>query len=122
MPAPPEGEVAAYYARLPGPLRDLALDLDALARAALPGVEARIRYGVPFYVARAPVCYVSVARAHVTFGLLRGADVPDASGLLTGTGKSDIRKATFRPGEPLPRSVVAGWLREARRLDAQGAG
>lgn len=113
-----EEEVARYYARLAGPVRDVALELDALARASLPRVRVGMKWAVPFYSLRGPVCYVSAAKKHVTFGLVQGADVPDASGRLVGTGKSPIRKAVFPAGEPVPKSLVRGWLRGAKRLDA----
>jgi hypothetical protein len=111
--------VEAYYDRLPLPIRATARTLGALAREALPGARAIIRYGVPFYCLREPVCYVSAAKAHVTFGLTRGVEVPDRSGLLTGTGRSPIRKATFRVGDPVPEATVRAWLRHARRLDEE---
>ena len=113
-----EDEVARYYARLPGPVRDVALGLDALARASLPDVRVGVKWSVPFYSLRGPVCYVSAAKKHVTFGLVQGIDVPDASGRLVGTGKSPIRKAVLPAGEPVPKALVRGWLREAKRLDA----
>lgn len=114
--------MARYYARLPLPTRLVAAELDHLARAALPGAAVGIKWRVPFYALREPVCYVSAASRHVTFGLLRGIDVPDASGLLTGTGRSPIRKAVFPAGEDVPRATVRGWLRHARRLDATSGG
>lgn len=113
-----EEAVSRYYARLPGPVRDVATELDGLARSALPDARVGIKWAVPFYSRKGPVCYVSAARKHVTFGLVQGADVPDDSGRLVGTGKSPIRKAVFIVGEPVPRTVVRGWLRHAKRLDA----
>lgn len=110
--------MAAYYARLPGPVRDVALELDRLARATLPRARVGIKWSVPFYALRGPVCYVSAAKRHVTFGLVQGAEVPDASGRLTGTGRSPIRKAVFPVLEPVPRPIVRGWLQAARKLDA----
>lgn len=111
--------VRAYYARLDLPVRVVARQLDALARAELPGARAGIKWAVPFYYLRGPVCYVSAAKRHVTFGLLRGVDVEDASGRLVGTGKSPIRKATFAAGADVPERTVRAWLRQARRLDAK---
>jgi hypothetical protein len=116
--APAAKEVAAYFERAPLPVRVTAKELDALVHAVLPNVVAGIKWSVPFYALKGPVCYISVARTHVTFGLLQGVDVSDASGRLIGTGKSPIRKAIFSAGEPVPRATVRAWLRDARRLDA----
>lgn len=112
-----EDDAERYLARLPLPVRVVARSLDALAREELGGPRVGIKYGVPFYALREPVCYVSAAKRHVTFGLLRGVEVEDASGLLTGTGKSPIRKAVFPAGADVQERVVRGWLRQARRLD-----
>lgn len=116
--APGEDAVERYYARLALPVRVIARELDALARGALPGCVVGIKWSVPFYARKGPVCYVSAARAHVTFGLLQGVDIPDGTGRLSGTGKSPIRKAVFRAGAPVPRGSVKRWLAHARRLDA----
>ena len=116
--APDAAAVRAYYAALDLPVRALARSLDALVREELPGVKAGVKWRVPFYFLKGPVCYVSAARRHVTFGLLQGDAIPDETGLLTGTGKSPIRKATLRVGEALPEAAVRAWLREARRADA----
>ena len=109
--------VERYFDKLSLPVRIVARDLDALARKGLPGCRVAIQYGVPFYSLRGPVCYISAAKEHVTFGPLRGVDVEDGSGRLRGTGKSPIRKAVFPAGEPAPKAVVRGWLQAARRLD-----
>ena len=117
----PEDEkaVQAYYDRLALPVRLVARELDALVRAAVPDARLGMKWSVPFYSRKGPICYVSAAKKHVTFGLLKGVDVADASGRLVGTGKSPIRKAVFPAGEPVPKTLVRGWLREAKRLDAR---
>lgn len=115
--APDERAVARYYAGKPGPVREVALALDAIVRKELPGVTAGMKWAVPFYVRKGPVCYVSVAKKHVTFGLLHGEKVPDPSGLLTGTGKTTIRSTRFLPFEPVPKGDVRAWLRASRKFD-----
>jgi hypothetical protein len=114
---PDEDKVARYYASKPAPVREVALELDAIVRKEIPGVKAGIKWAVPFYVRKWPVCYVSVGKRHVTFGLLHGERIPDASGLLAGTGKSTIRSAKFRPSDPIPKAAVRGWLKASRKFD-----
>ncbi|HUR69478.1 MAG TPA: DUF1801 domain-containing protein [Candidatus Thermoplasmatota archaeon] len=115
--APDEVAVERYLAKMPLPTRVVAIELDALARAAIPRMTIGIKWSVPFYAKKGPICYLSAAKEHVTFGLVQGAGIPDASGLLVGTGKSPIRKAIFPAGEPVPRAIVRAWLRHAAKLD-----
>ena len=115
--APDEKKVERYYAKVALPIRILAKEIDAIARKELPGCTIGMKYGVPFYSLRGPVCYVSCSKKHVNFGILMGAYVEDASGRLEGTKKTEIRKAIFEPDEPLPKAIVRGWLKQARKLD-----
>lgn len=114
---PDRAAIERYFARMPLPTRVVALELDALVRAALPRATMGIKWGVPFYARKGPVCYISAAQRHVTFGLLQGAEIPDASGRLTSTGKSPIAKAVFKAGDPVPTAEVRAWLKRAVALD-----
>jgi hypothetical protein len=48
----------------------------------------------------AAFAYVNVYRAHVNVGFFHGASLPDAAGLLQGTGKY-MRHVKVRPGMPV---------------------
>ncbi len=109
--------VKAYFAALPLPVRCVARQLDAWVREEIPEVTVGIKWRVPFYALTGPVCYVSGAKNHVTFGIVKGDHVEDASGLLTGTGKSPIRKAIFKANTDVPEATVRTWLRAAREAD-----
>jgi len=109
-------EVDAYLARLPLPARVLADELRALVHRHAPGAREAIRYGVPFFLlGDEPLCYVSAARTHVTFGFAQGDRIADASGRLVGTGRSPIRKATLALDEPVPPEAAA-WVAQAAAL------
>jgi len=97
---PDEAAVASYLAKLPLPVRLVAADLDALARAAIPDAVVGIKWSVPFYARKGPICYLSAAKEHVTFGLLKGVDVAarcDLGGRLR-RGISRVPRATWRSG------------------------
>lgn len=113
---PDPGAVRAYYDGLDLPVRLLAKRLDRLVRDSLAGVNVGIKWSVPFYFLTGPVCYVSAAKRHVTFGLIHGHRIDDRHGRLAGTGKSPIRKATFRVDDD-PEAAVRDWLRQSRKLD-----
>ncbi|MGB0652978.1 MAG: DUF1801 domain-containing protein [Thermoplasmatota archaeon] len=84
-----------------------------------PDVVEGIAWGVPFYFRKGPLCYTSAAKTHVTVGMARGMEIDDVSGLLQGTGKSPIRKATVKLRDGLP-DAFADWLEQALALDEEG--
>lgn len=114
---PDEKAVERYFEKLALPIRIIAKELDAIARKELRGCTIGMKWSVPHYGLRGPVCYISAAKKHVNFGLHQGINVPDPSGLLEGTKKSPIRKVIFPAGAEVPKAVVRGWLREAKKVD-----
>lgn len=113
MRANRSAEVDAYLARAEGPVRALAQALrDALHGAA--ALDERIRYGCAFFQQDGrDVAYLSTARRHVTLGFPEGARLQDEGALLSGTGRSDVRRLVLRPGEPLPLEEIVALVAEA---------
>lgn len=110
--------VDAYLARLNPPQRRLAFLVRALVHEEAPGATEAISWGVPFFFLEDGICYVSAARTHVTLGFPNGIRVKDASGLLVGTGRSPIRKATLPLDAEPPVEVLRDWVRQAVALAA----
>lgn len=100
-------------------------DLDERQRALCNAVRDHVKqdsdvlefiaWGIPCYWADGPLCYTSAAKTHVTVGIFRGIEIQDASGLLVGTGKSPIRKATVKLNQELP-GAFADWIAQAKSL------
>jgi hypothetical protein len=66
--------------------------------------------------------YVNAFRDHVNVGFFRGAELPDANGLLEGTGKF-MRHVKLRPGQPVDDAALSRLVRVAyadmqRRVEA----
>lgn len=110
-------DVEALLAAVEGPVGDLARRLRATVREEVPRVLEGIKWRVPFFFLEGPLCYISPARAHVTFGIARGTEVRDPWGLLSGTGRSPITRAVLRPDRPYPEPALRDWLRQAVALD-----
>lgn len=67
--------------------------------------------------------YVNAFRDHVNVGFFRGAELPDANGLLEGTGKF-MRHIKLRPGQQIDEAALRRLVRIAyvdmkRRLRAE---
>ncbi|MGM9484712.1 DUF1801 domain-containing protein [Roseateles sp. NT4] len=64
--------------------------------------------------------YVNAFTSHVNVGFFKGAELPDPTGLLQGTGKS-MRHVKLRPGEPVDENalralIAAAWADMDARL------
>ncbi|HWG92584.1 MAG TPA: DUF1801 domain-containing protein [Candidatus Thermoplasmatota archaeon] len=110
-------DVRAYLQRLAPEQRRVATHLRALIRDEVPDVREGILWAIPFYWRKHPFCYVSPAKRHVTLGFPLGVGINDATGLLTGTGKSTIRKAVLKLKEDVPEEAVRDWLQQAIAID-----
>jgi hypothetical protein len=76
-------------------------------------------------IADAAFGYVNAFRHHVNVGFFRGAELPDAEGLLEGTGKF-MRHVKLRPGQriddvALEKLVHAAYADMRRRVEAEVA-
>ena len=113
-------DVVAYIDALAPAQRAHVAAMREHARALDGAVVECIAWGVPFWFRNGPLCYASAAKTHVTLGIARGIEVDDRHGLLTGTGKSPIRKAVVKLQDPFPTAAVADWLQQALALDEAG--
>ena len=73
----------------------------------------------------AAFAYVDAFTRHVNVGFFEGAELPDPSGLLQGTGKS-MRHVKLRPGEDVDAAALHALIADARadmraRVDAEAA-
>ena len=109
-------DVLAYIADLEPAQHAHVETMRALVRLD-PDVVECLAWGVPFWFRRGPLAYASAAKAHVTLGLARGVELDDRFGLLSGTGKSPIRKAVVKLNAPFPEAAVRDWLEQAIQLD-----
>ena len=110
--------VDAYIEGLGGARAELVQGLRELVREAVPEAKEAIYWGVPFFFIGGPICYLSAARKHVTFGLTRGDEIAGDSGLLEGTGATSIRKATIKLHSPVPEAAIRDWLVQSVMFDA----
>jgi hypothetical protein len=112
-----------HAARLPPLVRALVDELRALIGEAAPGATSALKWGIPWFeLDGAMFCAVAGFRAHANL-ILPGAPgtYADPEGLLEGEGKTG-KHLKLRPGEPLPRAAIRGWLRTAVERARAGGG
>ncbi len=111
--------VDAYIADQDEPQRIILERIRAIVKED-PDVVEGIAWGIPCYFRKGPYCYTSSAQRHITFGLFRGIEIHDPSGLLSGTGKSPVAKCVIKLKDGVPEEALRAWLEQAVMLDERG--
>lgn len=98
-------------------LREVVEGVRALVRETVPDVAETVNpWGVPTFDFKGPMCYLSVASKHVTFGFYRGTSLDDPTSLLEGVGKN-LRHVKVRKVEDLKNDGLRVLVRAAARLN-----
>ncbi len=126
-----EDPFEAILARGAPPIQDLANQARALIRSAYLAVvevpwprQGIAGYGVGPKKMSEQFCYIAVFKNHLNLGFYYGAELPDPSGLLEGTGQL-LRHIKIRtPGQlddPALRQLIEAASRHLPRLKMKGS-
>jgi hypothetical protein len=88
--------------------------LDVAKRAA-PDASVSIKWGQPVVDHGGPMAFIKVAKAHVTFGFWRGAQLADPAGVLEGGDRMKHVKITSP--DALDEKALSAFVREAAALN-----
>ncbi len=90
----------------PEVLRPIATQWFKAIKTCGPDVQDIFHDGHPIgCVEDTPFAYVNAFKHHVNLGFFQGADLPDETGLLEGTGKR-MRHIKLRPGETQDEAAI----------------
>jgi|SRR5215471_12234350 len=115
-----DATVAKYIADAPAPARKMLRELRAAIRAAAPGAEEKLSYGMPYYSYHGRLIYFAGFKNHIGLYVMGAARNAYAKELK----KYQISKATlhFPVGSPLPLGLVKKLVRfQARENRAAAA-
>lgn len=105
--------IDAWMMNHPGELGGIAEHWFNVIRQCGSDVRELIHDGHPTAcIDDAGFAYVNAFTAHVNVGFFRGAEIPDPSGLLVGTGKW-MRHVKLRPGTPIDAIALAKLIEKA---------
>jgi hypothetical protein len=118
--------IAQWTARQDPALRPVVDAIRPLVKRVLPHFAEYVdRSGVIRYgrttAARDCLVYLTGHRDHVNLGFFHGADLPDPTGILEGTGKQ-IRHITLRTVADARRPAVRAVLHALAQRERKGAG
>jgi hypothetical protein len=86
-----------------------------IASAAAPDATLSIKWSQPVIEQGGPLAFIKVAKAHVTFGFWRGAELADPDAVLEGGDQMKHVKITGLDG--VEESRLAAFVRAAVRLN-----
>jgi hypothetical protein len=112
--------VDAWFADQDKGLRDLSEAARALLDEALPGARQALKWGYPTWVGAGNVVSVMAFPDHLNLQFFRGAELPDPTDALDGTGKG-MRHVKVHHVRELRTPAVKALVRAAWRLDQQEA-
>jgi hypothetical protein len=109
--------IDSYVDAKPAELRDVAEKLRKLIKKTVKGTKESVNpWKIPTFESNGPMCFFTVGKYHVTFGFLRGTSLPDAAGLLEGTGKN-LRHVKLRTAEDVSEPALKKLIDAAARLN-----
>lgn len=94
---------------------DIVRSLLTMARKVAPKATISIKWGQPVVEENGPVAFIKVAKAHVTFGFWRGAQLADPKGLLEGGER--MKHVKIASPDALDERALSAFLRQAVSLN-----
>lgn len=111
--------VDAYIARSAEFARPILTHLREVVHAACPEVEETLKWSMPSFTYKGLLCGMAAFKAHCTFGFWKGALIMDRNGARADDAMGQFGRITGVSSLP-PRKVLAGYVKEAMRLNDEG--
>jgi hypothetical protein len=111
--------VEAYIdAKVSGWQAEAARRLVALVARVVPEAAAVIKWGQPVFEIEGPFAWLRPAKAHVSFGFWRGAEIADPKKLLEGSGDrmAHVKLASL---DAIDEAALGAMLEQAARLNRE---
>jgi uncharacterized protein YdeI (YjbR/CyaY-like superfamily) len=111
--------IDAYIAQSAGFAKPILNHLRKVVHSACPDVEETLKWGMPSFMYRGKIlCGIAAFKQHAAFWFWRGTRLDDPEGYLgkTGSAMGNFGRITSLAGLP-PRRVIAGFIKQAMRLN-----
>ena len=90
--------------------------LIAAVKQAAPKAEFAVKWGQPVFSVNGPVGFLRPAKAHVTLGFWRGAELDDPDGVLEGSG-SRMKHLKLGEDDAVDPKRIAAWVKQCVALN-----
>ena len=104
-------EVEEYITQYPDEYVAIMLRLRALIYEVVPEATEAIKWSMPHFILKYPVCYIRGCKNHVTLAFHDGRMLNDPDGILLGTGKQ-MKYLKFRNLDEVNEEMLKRWILE----------
>ena len=104
-----DSKVLAEFRPVVAAIRSLMLEC-------APDAQEVISYGIPMYIQKVTLAWISPSKKGITFGFMRGASFEDRYGLLRGVGKHSKHVKMKNVGE-VNKPALRYFIKQALKLD-----
>ena len=99
--------------------RPILTHLREVVHGACPEVEETVKWGMPHFQYKGMLCAMASFKAHCTFGFWKGRLIVDRGGENAEAAMGQFGRITSVAELP-PKRVLAGYVKEAMRLNDEG--
>ena len=96
--------------------RPVVAAIRSLMKDSAPGAQEVISYGIPMYMQKRPLAWISPNKQGITFGFMRGAGFEDRYGMLRGVAKH-ARHVKVKGMDDLNKPALKYYIKQALKLD-----
>ena len=117
--------IDAYIEKAQPFAKPVLTKLRGLIHKGIPDVEETIKWGMPFFEYKGPVCNLAAFKRHAAFGFWKYQLMDDPDGRLKeisnkgGGAMGNLGRITSLKDLP-PDKVIIGFLKQARQLNEEG--
>ena len=105
--------------KVPPRLHEVVAMVRQLMRECAPDATEKVSYGMPMWVAKWPLAWITPNKSYITLGFRAGVYFDDPYGLLKGTGKH-ARNVKLKTVADANTEALRHYIRQAVELDEQG--
>ena len=98
--------------------RPVVAAIRSLMKECAPDAKEVMSYGLPMYVRKLTLAWISPSKRGITFSFMRGVAFEDKYGLLGGVGKSAKNVRIKNLGE-INKPALRYYIKQALKLDTQ---
>ena len=98
--------------------RDIVAEVRSLMRKHAPNAKEVISYGIPMYVVRKPIAWITPSKTGITLGFREGASFDDKYGLLRAESRHS-KNVRMKSLTDVNKTALRSYIKQAVETDTE---